>query len=164
MNSWNSFTRRIIIKAPIERIYQCWTKQAEIEVWFLESALFFYNNTQRPKNESFKKGDLFQFKWHNWNQIESCTILQAIPYQQIAFTFGTGGEVHVSLTAVTNGTEVVLKQNQIPTDEESKLNIYVGCNNGWTFWLTNLKAYIEYGITLNAKGLNQSETTNLVNS
>jgi len=34
----------------------------------------------------------------------------------------------------------------------------------WTFWLTNLKAYLEHNITLHAKGLNQDETMDLVNS
>jgi hypothetical protein len=24
----------------------------------------------------------------------------------------------------------------------------VGCSNGWTFWLANLKAYLEHGILL----------------
>ena len=42
--------------------------------------------------------------------------------------------------------------------------IYDCWATGWTFWLANLKAYIEHGITLNARGLRQEETTDLVNS
>ena len=61
-------------------------------------------------------------------------------------------------------TEVTLVQDNIPTDEESRMNLFVGCITGWTFWLTNLKAYLEHGITLHAKGLQQDETTDLVNS
>ena len=37
----------------------------------------------------------------------------------------------------------------MPTDEETKMNIYNGCSCGWTFWLANLKAYLEHGILLN---------------
>jgi hypothetical protein len=40
----------------------------------------------------------------------------------------------------------------------------VGCSTGWTFWLTNLIAYLEHDITLHAKGLKQYETKDLVNS
>jgi hypothetical protein len=40
----------------------------------------------------------------------------------------------------------------------------VGCATGWTFWLANLKAWLEHGITLHATGLSQADTTNLVNS
>jgi len=29
------------------------------------------------------------------------------------------------------------------------LEIHYGCSNGWTFWLANLKAYLEHGILLN---------------
>jgi hypothetical protein len=29
------------------------------------------------------------------------------------------------------------------------MNIHVGCSNGWTFWLANLKAFLEHGILLN---------------
>jgi hypothetical protein len=44
------------------------------------------------------------------------------------------------------------------------MEIFVGCITGWTFWLTNLKAYLEHNITLHAKGLKQDETMDLVNS
>jgi len=49
-----------------------------------------------------------------------------------------------------NGVVIVsLKQFNIPEDDQSKLKIHFGCSNGWTFWLTNLKAYVEHGILLN---------------
>jgi len=40
----------------------------------------------------------------------------------------------------------------------------VGCSNGWTFWMANLKAYLEHGITLHAKGMKQSEVADFVNA
>ncbi|MBT8252904.1 MAG: hypothetical protein HKN00_07420 [Flavobacteriaceae bacterium] len=44
---------------------------------------------------------------------------------------------------------LTLKQYDIPTDEKTKLEVHLGCSNGWTFWLTNLKAMLEHGIVLN---------------
>lgn len=95
---------------------------------------------------------------------EKGEILEANGKDSIAFTFGSGGNVHIRLKPMSSNTEITLVQNEIPTDENSKMNIYVGCITGWTFWLTNLKAYLEYGITLHSKGLKQEDTTDLVNS
>ena len=35
-----------------------------------------------------------------------------------------------------------------PGEPESTLQIHYGCSNGWTFWLANLKAWLEHGIHL----------------
>ena len=43
---------------------------------------------------------------------------------------------------------LALTQRGIGDDDTSKMNIHVGCNSGWTFWLANLKAYLEHGILL----------------
>lgn len=67
----------------------------------------------------------------------------------------------VSLKESNNSMEKLLAQYEIPTDDKSKMDIFVGCNTGGTCWLTNLKeAYLEHGITLHAKGLKQEETVN----
>ncbi|MBT8283480.1 MAG: SRPBCC domain-containing protein, partial [Muriicola sp.] len=55
----------------------------------------------------------------------------------------------VKLEAEGDQVLVTLIQTNIPTDEKNKMNIHVGCSNGWTFWLANLKAYLEHGILLN---------------
>jgi hypothetical protein len=43
---------------------------------------------------------------------------------------------------------VVLRQYDIPTGDEEKVNIHLNCSCGWTFYLTNLKTYLEFGIDL----------------
>ena len=48
-------------------------------------------------------------------------------------------------------TDVVLTQYEIPTDEAAKKNFFYGCSLGWSFWLVNLKAYLEHGIVLDEK-------------
>jgi len=117
-------------------------------------------------DELVQKGDLFSWKWYNRDFTEKGEVLEANSRDTISFTFGAGGNVSVTLKpADADGlTEVILKQYDIPTDDKSKMDIYVGCSTGRTFWLTNLKAYLEHGITLHAKGLTQKEMNNLVNS
>jgi len=164
MSNWNSFTKRILINSPLETVYRCWATKTEIENWFLEKAAYSSSDKHREPDEPVQKGDHFSWKWNNWDFTEEGEILDANGKDFISFTFGKGGHVNVELNYRKGSTEVILTQKEIPTDEKSKMDIFVGCNTGWTFWLTNLKAYIEHGITLHAKGLKQDETTNLVNS
>lgn len=162
---WSSFRKRITIEKPMQEVYYFWATKKGIESWFLEKADYRDEaNKFRKPNESVKQGDAFTWKWHNWDFEESGTILKENGVDLISFTFGSGGYVTVNLIPVEAGTEVILTQENIPTDDKAKIDFFVGCSNGWTFWLTNLKAWMEYRITLNAKGVNQGDTTNLVNS
>lgn len=163
--NWTSFRKRIVIDKPLSEVYIAWATQAMIEQWFLEKAHYFdAEHNQRKPEELVKKGDIFKWKWNNWNFEEEGKILKANGKDLISFTFGKGGNVHIELKSAKNGTEVILTQNDIPSDEKSKKEIFVGCSTGWTFWLANLKAFMEHGITLHATGLAQKETADLVNS
>lgn len=162
---WTRFTKRILIEKPIVSVYECWATKRKMEEWFLERADYKYAHSQdRKPDEAVQPGDEFVWKWHNWDFSEEGEILEANGKDKISFTFGAGGKVHVNLKERGNATEIILTQDDIPTDEKSKKEIFAGCSTGWTFWLTNLKAYLEHGITLHAKGLKQEETTDLVNS
>jgi hypothetical protein len=135
-----------------------------MESWFLERADYHSGDTPRLPDEFIQEGDKFSWKWNNWDITEIGKILEANGLDAISFTFGSGGVVHVTMKEIAHSTELTLTQEEIPTDEKSKMDIFVGCITGWTFWLTNLKAYLEFGITFHAKGLQQDESTDLVNS
>lgn len=162
---WTSFRKRIVINKPMSDIYVAWAKPSVLETWFLERADY-TDEKDRPvvKDELIEKGNRFSWKWHNWDFTEEGEVLEANGKDKISFTFGPGGVVHVQLFAADNGTEVVLTQDGIPTDEKSNMELFVGCATGWTFWLANLKAWLEHGVTIHATGLSQEETTDLVNS
>jgi uncharacterized protein YndB with AHSA1/START domain len=164
MKKWDSFTKRILIEKTLDEVYRCWATKGKIEEWFLEKADYVSGEIHRKSDEPVQKGDQFFWKWNNWDFTEEGRILEANGRDIISFTFGSGGIVTVKLMKKEGGTEVTLVQNDIPTDEKSRMDLFVGCITGWTFWLTNLKAYLEHGITLHAKGLQQDETTDLVNS
>jgi hypothetical protein len=59
--------------------------------------------------------------------------------------------VTVRIFTEKNVQIVVLTQEIIPVDEDSMKNFFVGCGEGWTFYLTNLKSIIEGGIDLRNK-------------
>lgn len=162
---WANFRKRIFINNPVPDVYNAWAKPANLTTWFLKKAHYFDSkNSLRSPDEFIQTGDRYSWKWHNWDTIEKGNVIEANGIDKISFTFGSGGNVHLSFKSVENGTDVVLVQDEIPTDEESKINFFVGCSTGWTFWLTNLKAWLEFGITLNTVGLSQDQTKDLVNS
>ncbi|MEX0966215.1 MAG: SRPBCC domain-containing protein [Bacteroidia bacterium] len=162
---WTIFRKRITIEKPMEEVYSAWATKDGMESWFLEKADYRDATDKfRKSNELVKKGDAFTWKWHNWDFEENGIILKENGIDLISFTFGSGGNVIVNLEPSELRTEIILTQENIPSDDKAKKDFFVGCSNGWTFWLTNLKAWMEYGITLNAKGLKQEETRDLVNS
>lgn len=155
---WTQFTRRIIIHKPIEQAYQAWTQSGLVEQWFLDQADFKNPSGQpRTKQEPAQKGDRYAWKWHGWGSVAEGEVTAANGKDAIAFTFGTAGVVSVQLTETDRGTEIELVQKDIPDDDQGKRNYYNGCSLGWSFWMVNLKAWLEHGITLNETGINFTE-------
>lgn len=162
---WTEFTRRIFIAKPVDEVYRAWSIPANLTRWFLEEADYWTaDKRKRADTEEISAGDRHIWKWHNWDLTEEGKVLKANGKDAISFTFGSGGKVHLQFRHRDGNTELVLTQDQIPQDDQSKMNLFVGCSTGWTFWLTNLKVWLEHGITLHATGLNQEDTKHLVNS
>ncbi|WP_274476317.1 SRPBCC family protein [Mangrovimonas aestuarii] len=147
--SWDAFTKRIHIKAPLRIIYDCWSTEKGITSWFLESADFIRHGEHLAPEEPIQKGDDYTWRWHNWDGEEKGQILEANGKNLIKFTFAGKCIVTVKMEQKDSSVLVSLEQANIPKDEKSKLEIFYGCSNGWTFWLANLKAKLEYNIMLN---------------
>ncbi|MGB5818088.1 MAG: SRPBCC domain-containing protein [Saonia sp.] len=148
--TFDAFTKKIHIKASLEKMYWCWGTTEGITAWFLRKAAYTDGSgTIRKPNEAIQKGDTYIWEWHNWDGQEKGEVLQANGKDFVAFSFAGQSKVSVTLTDKGSAVLLTLKQYEIPTDDENKLNIHYGCSNGWTFWLANLKAYLEHGILLN---------------
>lgn len=146
---FESFTKKIYVQAPIEKLYACWATPDGICTWFLREAAYVSRTGQtREPKEFICKGDRYTWRWYNWDGEESGEILLANGKDRIEFSFAEFCRVTVDLKKDGDHVLVSLTQANIPTDEQSKMNLHVGCSNGWTFWLANLKAYLEYGILL----------------
>ncbi len=154
---WHSFEKKIYIKSSIETLYELWATEKGITSWFLSQAKFkdLQGNT-RSNEEHIQVKDTYTWYWHNWDGEANGTILQANGKDYLEFTF-EGSKVCIKLEEKNGVVIVILKQFEIPEDDESKLRIHFGCSNGWTFWLTNLKAFVEHGILLNETEINLKE-------
>jgi uncharacterized protein YndB with AHSA1/START domain len=160
---WSKFTLRIPIKADIQEIYKAWITAASLESWFLRKANFYHpDETSKDLNSDIQKGDTYEWHWHGYDDsvYERGEILEANSKDLLKFVFGKAGIVTVSMKTIDNETLVELTQGDIPLDEKSKLNYYVGCSNGWTFYLANLKSILEGGIDLRNKKINITEVIN----
>jgi len=148
--SFDQFTKKIFIKSSLEKLYDCWATSNGITSWFLRKAEYRdKNGTVRASDSQMQAGDSYTWGWYNWDGEENGQVLQANGTDYIEITFAEVSKVSVHLQQQEGAVLLTLKQYEIPTDEQSQMNIHFGCSNGWTFWLANLKAYLEHGILLN---------------
>lgn len=149
---WTTFTRKIAIKANLSEIYNAWTKPSELEKWFLSKADYFDPKEKAiAKDEAIKKGDSYAWSWFLYDIVERGKVTEANGADFIQFTFAGECLVDVKLSLLDEYVVVELTQKNIPTDDDSKKNIRLGCDNGWSFFLVNLKSIYEGGLDLRNK-------------
>ncbi|WP_394746787.1 SRPBCC family protein [Spongiimicrobium salis] len=148
--SFDAFTKKIHIKTSMEKLYWAWGTAEGISSWFLKKATYSTpSGSYRTPSENIQAGDQYIWEWHNWDANEEGKVLQANEKDTIEISFADQCKVLVTLKDTGKSILLSLTQYEIPTDDENKLNIHYGCSNGWTFWLTNLKVFLEHGILLN---------------
>lgn len=149
---WTSFTIRIAVKANIEDLYQAWASTGAIEKWFLSEADYQDSTGNKiDPSQLAKVNDTYFWRWFLYAETESGKITEANGKDTFAFTFAGNCIVTVQLSEEHEHTVVTLKQSNIPTDDDSKRNIRLGCHNGWSFYLINLKSVYEGGLDLRNK-------------
>jgi uncharacterized protein YndB with AHSA1/START domain len=165
---WASFTKRIPIRAGISSVYKMWATSKGMEQWFLRLCVYTgLNNEPILKNTPVQQGNRYTWYWHGWDDAtkETGTILETNGYDRLVFTFGPDDALKmkciVQMITEENVTVCILHQENIPVDETGKSNYHLGCNTGWTFYLTNLKSILEGGIDLRNK---DSKLKNVINS
>lgn len=156
--------KRIPVKANKKAIYNAWTTRVGIESWLLRKAE--YKNSEGrilTDNEQVSIGDTYKWLRHGYGdeEMEKGTVLEANGLDVFRFVFGVEGIVTVRIINAENETIVELIQEEIPTDESSKVRYYLGCSIGWTYHLTNLKSILEGGIDLRNKN---NKLKNVINS
>ncbi len=150
--NWSSFTKKIAIDSTILDLYSAWTIPQEIEKWFLSKAYFERPNGEAVKrNERIKQNDIYQWSWFLFDITEKGKIIEANGLDLLKFTFAGDCIVEIKLTQNTDNVIVELTQSNIPTDNQSKRGIRIGCDSGWSFFLVNLKSIYEGGIDLRNK-------------
>ena len=160
---WSKFTRRINVKAPVNRIYFAWATQQGLESWFLRLAEFTDPaGNVRTRDALIQRDDKYKWLWHGWPDevVEYGIILKATGKDIIQFSFAITCTVTVLIKEESGETIVELTQENIPLDEKSIVNYHLGCMEGWTFYLANLKSILEGGIDLRNKNVQLTKVIN----
>ena len=118
------------------------------------------DGTKRPSNEHYQAGDMFYWMWNGYPDsvyeerevLEVLEVLEVNGKDYFQFMFTDECDVEVKLSNVNQEYVMVeLTQNNIPIEEDPNKNLYVGCGEGWLFYMTNLKSILEGGIDLRNK-------------
>ena len=160
---WSRFELRIPVRAAVDTIYRALATTEGIESWFLRKAVYFdENHNQRNPSEFIQKGDRYTWLWHGYNDetVEHNDILEANGFDTISFVFAGHCIVTITIGTLGNETIVQLTQENIPTGEDGKADIHIGCMEGWTFYMANLKSILEGGIDLRNRSLNVGKVIN----
>ncbi len=147
---WSRFKRSIFIHASPDEVFDTWITPAKIETWFLKRADFTKpNGSLRGKSDRIEAGDHYAWNWWNYDGTEEGVIKKVdLSKRHLEFQFAGEGTVIVDVEVVASDTLLRLEQVDIPLDEESKRNIYMGCSQGWSFWMVNLKSWLEHDVLL----------------
>jgi uncharacterized protein YndB with AHSA1/START domain len=155
---WSEFTRRVFISADAKTVFQHWTQSGLLEKWMFKKADYLDGDGNvRDASTDTMAGDQCHWIWNGWDHVHEGSILAIEPAGSsgspfiIEFSFGPAGKVRVDCLEVgPSRTELVLTQSEIPHATESEIkDYYYGCSMGWSFWMLNLKAFLEHGIVLN---------------
>jgi uncharacterized protein YndB with AHSA1/START domain len=163
-HDWSKFNLKIAIRASVANVYTAWTVPQELENWFLRKAAFKDAKGHAiGYTDYIHEGDTYEWLWHGFpdDVVEKGKILHANGLDKLVFSFTGGGEVTVQIGEVAGETVVMLTQEKIPTHDEGIVKYHLGCLQGWTFYLANLKSYMEGGIDLRNKNL---QLANVINS
>jgi uncharacterized protein YndB with AHSA1/START domain len=148
---WSKFQSEIFIGRHLSVVYRAWALPSEIQKWFIEVCeVSSRDNKPRGRDEFVQSGD--QFRWHFDEKQESGVFLEVSTDSRIAFTISGASRLSVKVTvlfqAVEGGTQILLSQENMPYSEEDRINWHLDSKVAWTFFLANLKAYLEHNVDL----------------
>jgi uncharacterized protein YndB with AHSA1/START domain len=144
--NFDSFELAVYVNVPSSSLYNCWICSGLLEEWFLKKATFIEPvDLARQPDEPCKTGDSYWWEWSD-GTTEVGEVLE-VTENAFSFTFGTGVVVKVEFEGGDRSL-VVLNQRHSMEDETQKQRTYVSCLQGWTFFLTNLKSFLEGGVDL----------------
>jgi uncharacterized protein YndB with AHSA1/START domain len=150
--NWETFTKKIAVKADMAELYNAWTIPQEIEKWFLSKAVYYKPTGELvQRDENVQSNDTYAWSWYLYDIVESGKIINANGKDLLTFSFAGDCVVELIFTQIQDEVIVELTQSNIPTDDQSKRGIRLGCDSGWSFFLVNLKSVYEGGIDLRNK-------------
>jgi len=150
---WSQFKLKVAISKSVATVFKAWTDDSVVSEWFTEKAVI----------EPRKNGRIYS-EWLAGDKMEAkVTSISRNSY--FTFPFGNKGE-RVTVRFLKDGRRCIceLRQYNMRTTPKSKWEMHRGCIQGWTFFLANLKSYLENGIDLRSHDPKKSYRQVFINS
>lgn len=147
------FTLRIAVRGNEAQVREAWTTHAGLQAFFIRVA-------EGASGAHYQAGDKYRWEWspgiEDTGTVHRC--------DENAFEFGWyEDEGRVVVLWEVLGDEVMVTLTEImdnPAALEVRASRQFGCALGWTFFLANLKAWIEHGIDLRETNPDRTEVIN----
>jgi uncharacterized protein YndB with AHSA1/START domain len=150
---WSQFKMKIEIDRPVSVVFEAWTNGDEIAKWFTEEAII----------EPRRNGRIYMM-WLTGETMDD-KIISIAKNRLFTIPFGDKRErVTVRFKKDGRGCICELHQYNMGTSPKDKWEWHKGCAMGWTFFLANLKAYLEHGIDLRNHNPKRSYKKGFINS
>ncbi len=139
--------QRYIYQAKPETVFRALTNPKELTKWFLQDA-----------KVQLKEGGKMKFVWSPKDKHEN-KILELVPNRKLRITWPTMGwggtpktNTYVTFNLTPRGkyTLLQIEHNGFGLGEEW-VTYYAATYSGWTYYLLNLKSWLEHGIDLRDK-------------
>ncbi|MDZ4722729.1 MAG: SRPBCC domain-containing protein [candidate division Zixibacteria bacterium] len=150
-HDWTQFSLKIEITVPTDKAFAAWVDEKVINKWFA------YGSTVDPQ-----KGG--EYTLVNLDGDKLTTTIREIKKDRVLrIGFINKTEVEITFTKIKTGTRIELRQTGIKTTPAEIVETHLGCRQGWTFFLTNLKAFLEHKVDLRCHDFLKSYKAGYIN-
>lgn len=166
---WTQFTRHLFVKADLSQVFNAWVVPAELERWFIAEARYTQSDsTPRSAQAPVQPGDQYYWRWHQDADIRG-EVLSVIENELFQFSFGTNSAGETIIVTVhfyreADETLIELTQQNMTNAPTDQVSWHLSCNLGWSFFMTNLKAWLEHGIDLRETSQQRAATTRAIST
>ena len=158
--TFETYDLSVFISCDKQKVASAWRKSGLQEEWFIARANYVAESGQaRASDDLCQQGDHYWWEWFDRN-VETGSVAKA-DENGMEFSFGEGVKVLVSWENVHDGTLVKLSQIHHIDDTEITQRTYFSTSQSWTFYLTNLKAFLEHGIDLREQAPTRNDHVNV---
>jgi hypothetical protein len=137
------YKKKVYVECDIQTVSNAWLKVDGLNQCFLREAV--YSSISGEKRiDTFQVGDSYIWRWHGYaDDINETGEVKSLSPFDFSFSFSGKSICSVKIEELKTRTLLTLTQSNIPTNEKGKSNYHLGCSNGCTFYLTNLKSVLE---------------------
>jgi uncharacterized protein YndB with AHSA1/START domain len=127
---------KLKIEKPAKEVFEAFVDPAHIKnFWF-------------TSNARWEQGKAVTLRYEEYDAQAEIVIIEIEPNKKIAFRWGEGNTVAISLDELNGSTTIIeVREDGFREDDDELMSNLLDNKGGWVYMLTCLKGYLEFGIT-----------------